>query len=83
MPVLDHAVHTETSQILDQNDVGAVARGQRSAVVEAVMPGGNVRSVPESDGRRHSPRDHAAEQAVEMTVSPQIAGKDIVGDQAP
>ncbi len=83
MPVLDHTVHAETVQILDQNDVGAVARGKRSAVVEAVMPGGNKRSVPECNGRRHSPGNHAAEKAVEMTVSPQVAGKNIVGHQAP
>ena len=55
----------------------------RAAIDQPVMPGRHKRSVPNRDRRRHPGGNHAAEQTVEMTVTHEIVGKDVVGHQAP
>ena len=80
---LDHGVDAEILEVFDQDQIGAIARRDGAAIDQPVMTGRHVRGVPDRGSRRDAAGHDAAEQAVEVAVTPQIVGEDVVGDQAP
>ncbi len=80
---LDHGVCAKALEVLHQDEIGAVTGTDGTAIDEPVVSGRDKGRMPDRRRGRDTGGHDAPQQPVQVTMTPEIVGKDIVGAQAP